>query len=75
MLGFDSLTFNVVRFLVATPILFIILYISEKDVRIRFKDWPELALLGLIGITIYQILFMATVKYVSATNASLLLDT
>lgn len=73
MLGFDSLTFNVVRFLVATPILFIILYISEKDVRIRFKDWPELALLGLIGITIYQILFMATVKYASATNASLLL--
>ncbi|HWQ40662.1 MAG TPA: DMT family transporter, partial [Desulfosporosinus sp.] len=33
----------------------------------------ELAMLGLIGITIYQTLFMASVKYATATNASLML--
>lgn len=32
-----------------------------------------MAMLGLIGITIYQTLFMASVKYATATNASLML--
>lgn len=73
MLGFDPLTFNVLRYIGVTPLLFMILYLLEKDIRIRLRDWPELALLGLFGITIYQTLFIATVKYASATNASLLL--
>ncbi len=45
----------------------------EKDLRIKLKDCWELAMLGLIGITIYQTLFMASVKYATATNASLML--
>lgn len=72
MLGFDPLTFNLLRFAGATPILFILLYVLEKDIKIKLRDWRELALLGLVGTTIYQILFMSAVKYASATNASLL---
>ncbi|GAB6153623.1 DMT family transporter [Desulfosporosinus burensis] len=73
MVGFDPLTFNVVRFVGATPLLFLLLYVLEKDLRIQLKDFWELAMLGLIGITIYQTLFMASVKYATATNASLML--
>lgn len=73
MVGFDPLTFNVVRFVGATPLLFFLLYALEKNLRINLKDCWELAMLGLIGITLYQTLFMAAVKYATATNASLML--
>lgn len=73
MAGFDPLMFNILRFLIATPILLVILFFSEHDLRIARKDWFELGLLGLVGITIYQTLFMSAVKYSTATNASLLL--
>lgn len=73
MAGFDPLSFNVIRFVGATPLLFILLYALEKDLRIQLKDCYELALVGLVGITIYQTVFMAAVKYATATNASLML--
>jgi len=73
MVGFDPLTFNVVRFVGATPLMFLLLYTLEKNLRIQLKDCWEMAMLGLIGITIYQTLFMASVKYATATNASLML--
>ncbi len=73
--GFDPLTFTVIRFVGATPLLFLLLYALEKNLRIQLKDCWELAMLGLIGITIYQTLFMASVKYATATNASLMLAT
>ena len=73
MEGFDPLTFTVIRFVGATPLMFLLLYALEKNLRIELKDCWELAMLGLIGITIYQTLFMASVKYATATNASLML--
>ena len=73
MVGFDPLTFNVVRFVGATPLMFLLLYTLEKNLRIQLKDCWEMAMLGLIGITIYQTLFMASIKYATATNASLML--
>ncbi|MDR3602107.1 MAG: DMT family transporter [Desulfosporosinus sp.] len=73
MAGFDPLTFTVIRFVGATPMLFLLLYALEDNLRIQLKDCFELALLGLIGVTIYQTLFMAAVKYATATNASLML--
>ncbi|HVJ50309.1 DMT family transporter [Desulfitobacterium sp.] len=73
MLGFDPVTFNLLRFLGATPVLFLLLYCFERDLTVRLKHLPELAFVGLVGITIYQTLFMSAVKYATATNASLLL--
>ncbi|MDR3540242.1 MAG: DMT family transporter [Desulfosporosinus sp.] len=73
MAGFDPLSFTVIRFVGATPLLFLLLYALEKDIRIELKDCLELAVLGLVGVTIYQTLFMAAVKYATATNASLML--
>lgn len=75
MAGFDPVSFNVLRFAGATPILFLLLYALEKDLHVELKDCLNLALIGLVGITLYQITFMSTVKYASATNASLLIAT
>jgi len=50
-----------------------LLYALEKNIRIQIRDCFELAILGLVGVTIYQTLFMAAVKYATATNASLML--
>src|SRR5665648_597722 len=72
---FDPLSFTVVRFVRATPLLFLLLYALVKNLRIQLKDCWDLAMLGLIGITIYQTLVMASVKYATATNASLMLAT
>lgn len=73
MKGFDPLSFNVIRFVGATPLLFLLLYAIEKNIRVNLKDCWELAFIGLVGVTIYQTLFMAAVKYATATNASLML--
>lgn len=73
MRGFDPITFNALRFLGATPILFLLLYFLEKDISVKHQDIWRLAWLGLVGVAIYQCLFMASVKYASATNASLIL--
>lgn len=73
MAGFDPLSFNVIRFVGATPLLFLLLFALEKNIRVNIRDCWELALIGLVGVTVYQTLFMAAVKYATATNASLLL--
>lgn len=73
MAAFDPLSFNVIRFAGATPLLFLLLYVIERNIRVNLNDCWELALIGLVGVTIYQTLFMAAVKYATATNASLLL--
>ena len=37
-------------------------------------DIPRLIIVSVVGIVLYQTLFMETVKYTSATNASLLIS-
>lgn len=73
MLGFSPLSFTLIRFVGAAPVLVIMLYVLERDIRVEMRDLPQLALMGLIGTTFYQTMFMAAVKYASAANASLIL--
>lgn len=73
MLGFTPLNFTLIRFLGASPVLILILYLLEHDLKVELRDLPQMALVGLIGTTIYQTVFMAAVKHASAMNASLLL--
>lgn len=73
MLGFSPLNFTLIRFLLTTPLLMLMLYILEHDLKVKVHDLPQMALIGLIGTTLYQTVFMSAVKYASATNASLLL--
>ena len=69
----SSIQFNSLRFLVASPVLLVITFMLERSLRIERKDWLRLVVVGIVGTTLYQTLFMLSVKYTSATNASLLI--
>ncbi len=67
--------FNLIvyAFLVASPVLLLITFLMERSLRIERKDWLRLVAVGIVGTTMYQTMFMLSVKYTSATNASLLI--
>ncbi|MBC6973207.1 EamA family transporter [Bacillus sp. Xin] len=69
----SSIQFNSLRFLVASPVLLLITFFMERSLHIEKKDWLRLLAVGIVGTTLYQTLFMLSVKYTSATNASLLI--
>ena len=69
-----SIEFTAIRFLIAAPLLLLITLGIERSLLIRREDFIRLIIVSLVGITIYQTLFMETIKYISATNASLIIS-
>ncbi|MBN2198317.1 MAG: DMT family transporter [Candidatus Aminicenantes bacterium] len=67
--------FNILRLLVATAILFAILFFREKSAAVSRSDFLMLALIGVMGNFLYQALFIQGLKWTSATNTSLILAT
>ncbi|MEM2721065.1 MAG: DMT family transporter, partial [Candidatus Bathyarchaeia archaeon] len=55
---FTPLSFNALRFSIASFLLLIFLKFREKNFWIRKNDLKNFLLLALIGNTIYQILFI-----------------
>lgn len=72
MESFDPIVFAVLRFGLAVPFLFLILKLTEGSVGIPWRLVPKLALVGLLGITLLEILVMYSIKYTTLANASLL---
>lgn len=73
MSEFSPALFNALRFLIAGPLLLLGTYISEKSIKIARADLVRLFFVSMVGIAFYQPLFYMSVKYTSATNASLLI--
>lgn len=63
------------RFLVATPIMLLVLFIRKKKVRIPVKELPSLAVLGLTGVTFLYIFQFVGIQYTTASTASVLINT
>ena len=60
------------RVLIATPLLVALAWMKDR----RLPEWrhlPSLALLGLLGVYLNQILFVVGLKFTSATNAAILM--
>lgn len=70
----SSIQFSALRFIMVAPILLLITGIVERGIRIEKKDWGRLIAVSIVGVTLYQTLFMVSVKYTTATNASLLIS-
>jgi len=64
--------FTLSRFLLVIPVLGALVLWKEGSAAVRVKDLPAFMLAALVGISLYQTLFVASLKYTSATNASLL---
>lgn len=62
------------RFFIGSILLFLLLFFFG-DVKIPFRDFLSLCLLGIIGITIYQFFFTYALKYTSVTNVSIIINT
>ncbi|WP_424769264.1 DMT family transporter [Paenibacillus sp. sgz302251] len=70
--SFHPIVFAVLRFGLAVPIFFLILKLTEGSIGIPWRLVPRLAIIGLVGITLLEILVMYSIKYTTLANASLL---
>lgn len=67
------LSFNALRFILASCCIMLILKIKEGNLRLRKKDILPVLALGLIGNTTYQLLFIFGIHNTTASNTSLIL--
>ncbi|MEP7200572.1 MAG: DMT family transporter [Chloroflexota bacterium] len=72
---FSALGFNALRFGVGTLLMLVLWRIFEGHVRIARGDWPKIALLGIVGNTLYQLPFILAIKLSTASNTSLIVAT
>ncbi|EJR68387.1 DMT family transporter [Bacillus toyonensis] len=74
LVEFTVIEFTAIRMMAAAPLLLLLTFFIEKSLYVERKDIPRLIVVSFVGIVLYQTLFMETVKYTSATNASLLIS-
>lgn len=65
--------FNLLRYIVAVPPLWLLLLRSGEDWRLPRRDWARTAATGLIGVFVYSLVFSNAAKMTAAANTSLLL--
>ncbi|MDM5156937.1 DMT family transporter [Bacillus sp. DX1.1] len=71
---FTAVEFTALRMVSAAPLLLLLTLYIEKSLYMERRDIPRLIVVSIVGIILYQTLFMETIKYTSATNASLLIS-
>jgi len=71
----SPLSFDSIRFGLASLFILTLLWVLERDLSFRREDIGRLFLLGLIGNTIYQLLFINGIFLTTAGNSSLILAT
>lgn len=72
---FHPLAFNSLRFVLASVLLAIPLAARGPGVPFARRDWLPLLGLGVLGNTLYQVLFIYGIDWTLAGNASLMLST
>ncbi len=71
---FDPYVFNAVRFALATATLAVLARSRGPLPRIAGRDHARLALLGVLGNSIYQMIFISGIARTTAANASLVMS-
>jgi len=71
----SPLSFNGLRFILASAMLWVIRTARGDRARIERSHWPAVIGLGLVGTTLYQALFIYGIDWTLAGNASLMLAT
>ncbi len=65
--------FMAARFVIAGVVLLAIVLVWQRGFGIPRKDWGKVALVGIIGTTIYQPLFLSGLAMTKASNSALIL--
>ncbi|MGE0363555.1 MAG: DMT family transporter [Vicinamibacterales bacterium] len=71
---FPAASFNALRLLIAAALFAVVIARAPAGTRrlIAGGDWPRVAALGLVGGTLYQLIFLAAVPRTSVANAGLI---
>lgn len=68
----DPLAFTFIRFLVMTPLAFLMVRIAGRRIHIERADWPALVLCGACGFGLYQYCWIVGLKYTTPFASALL---
>jgi len=71
----DPYSFNSIRFLLASGLIWLIILWKKAWFSIPKKDWVPLILIGLIGNLLYQWLFIVGIDLTLSANAAVMLGT
>lgn len=69
---FAPFAFMALRFAIAGSLLLLVLYLREHSLRLERRDYVRVAVLGLIGTTAYQPLFISALSLTTASNAAII---
>ena len=75
LIDFEPLAFNAIRFVLASALMLVFLRHTGGLPRFKRSEWPALVGLGLLGNTVYQILFILGIDGTLAGNSALILGT
>jgi drug/metabolite transporter (DMT)-like permease len=70
-----ALPFTAVRFTLASVLLWAVVRVVEGPARIGGAAWRRLIVLGIVGNTCYQLLFVLGLAHTTATNSALIVAT
>jgi drug/metabolite transporter (DMT)-like permease len=70
---FNPLAFNGIRMAFASIILVLVLFITKQGLKVPKKDIWKLVILGIIGNTVYQLLFINGINLTTASNTSIIM--
>lgn len=70
---FSPLAFNGIRLAFASIILVLVLIFTKQGIRVLKKDIWKLVVLGIIGNTVYQLLFIHGINLTTASNTSIIM--
>lgn len=72
---YSPLSFNALRFSIASLLMLVLLLLRERSLSIRREDLKKFVFLAIIGNSVYQILFIHGIFRTTAGNSSLILAT
>ncbi len=72
MESFHPIVFSFLRFGLAIPFFFLLLKATEGSVGVPWRIVPKLAVIGLVGVTLLEIIVLYSIKHTTLANASLL---
>ena len=70
---FNPVVFNGIRLTFASIVLIFILFITKQGFKVPKKDIGKLVVLGIIGNSIYQLLFIYGINLTTASNTSIIM--
>lgn len=71
----DPVSLGFLRFLVATPLMFLLLFTRKKNLSIPKKEIPWLIVLGLTGVTLLYLFQFVGIDYTNASTSAVLINT